>query len=375
MEGLDGQKERWIDELRDYVRRLAGNVVIKLADKEGGTRISVLDATGAEVAQVSSAGVVIPSAFARANTWRTTALLNGWADFGGFQGARYWKDDTGMVLLQGVVGGGSTGVPILNLPAGYRPAYSNRYCLRTNAGNGQVDISQLGALTPWSGGTTWQSISNVFYRVDHGINVCNYVTNYANSWVDWSSGAEPVRFWRDQFGVVHLEGMMSGGTITATSFTLPPGYRPAQRYLFACVSNGSYARIDVDTAGNVSPQSGSNAWMSLCGVHFLAENGYAPWVAPTLTNFWLNFAAGYNDAGYWKDGAGRVHLKGLLKSGNIGQAFFTLPVGYRPAGKLLFSCGSAGAQNRVDVDTSGTVTAIDGSNTWASIDGIVFRAE
>jgi len=38
----------------------------------------------------------------------------------------------------------------------------------------------------------------------------------------------------------------------------------------------------------------------------------------------------YMQPAFWKDTLGRVHLRGVFKSGPIGSSFFTLPTGYRP---------------------------------------------
>jgi len=60
------------------------------------------------------------------------------------------------------------------------------------------------------------------------------------------------------------------------------------------------------------------------------------WTAPTLTASWANAAGGYQTAGYCKDGAGFVHVRGVLKS-VVGYAWpstntllFTLPPNFRP---------------------------------------------
>lgn len=97
------------------------------------------------------------------------------------------------------------------------------------------------------------------------------------------------------------------------------------------------------------------------------------WTAPTLTTSWANFGGGYNDVGYYKDSTGRVYLRGLIKSGTIGSAAFTLPVGYRPAARCLFATISNAGLGRLDVDTSGTVIPITGSNVWFSLDNISFQ--
>lgn len=97
-------------------------------------------------------------------------------------------------------------------------------------------------------------------------------------------------------------------------------------------------------------------------------------IAPTLLNSWVNFGAGYSSAGYWKDTLGVVHLQGLMKSGTVGAAAFTLPVGYRPAAECYFACHSNSLFAFAFVNSSGSVVLASGSNASFSIDGISFRA-
>lgn len=101
-----------------------------------------------------------------------------------------------------------------------------------------------------------------------------------------------------------------------------------------------------------------------------------PWNAPTLANGWANFGGGFNPAGYWKDPAGVVHLRGLLASGTLNgaAAMFTLPAGYRPANTEMFVAISNNAVGRVDVRNTGDVVPTIGSNTNFSLDGMTFRA-
>jgi hypothetical protein len=109
----------------------------------------------------------------------------------------------------------------------------------------------------------------------------------------------------------------------------------------------------------------------------VAGGGDAGWTAPTFQNSWVNYAGGvYSPAGYRKDGAGFVHLRGLVSTGTVGSgvAIFTLPVGYRPAYQSLFVTISNSLIARVDVQADGKVCLTSGSATWASLEGITFFA-
>jgi len=99
------------------------------------------------------------------------------------------------------------------------------------------------------------------------------------------------------------------------------------------------------------------------------------WVAPTLLNSWVNYGGTYATAGYMKDSLGFVHLKGMVKTGTIGQVIFTLPVSYRPAEINTFPIVSYALFGDVYIATNGGVTANVGSSNWVSLSGIIFKAE
>lgn len=91
---------------------------------------------------------------------------------------------------------------------------------------------------------------------------------FQNSWVAWGAGEAVPGYWKDPFGFVHLKGVIKSGTINTTAFTLPPGFRPAEKQTIAVISNGAIGRLDVATDGQVTPVSGSNVYVSLNNVRF-----------------------------------------------------------------------------------------------------------
>lgn len=78
------------------------------------------------------------------------------------------------------------------------------------------------------------------------------------------------------------------------------------------------------------------------------------WTAMTLTNGWSNYGAGgYQVAQYTKIN-GVVYIQGLIKSGTLGSSgYFTMPVGYRPAGHLQWTSMSAGGVADLRVFSTG----------------------
>lgn len=97
--------------------------------------------------------------------------------------------------------------------------------------------------------------------------------------------------------------------------------------------------------------------------------------APGFENSWVAWGAGEAVPAYWKDPLGFIHLKGVIKSGTVGNTAFTLPPGYRPQEKMTFSTISNGALGRVDVTTGGAVQPVTPSNTaYVVLNGMYFRA-
>ncbi len=95
---------------------------------------------------------------------------------------------------------------------------------------------------------------------------------------------------------------------------------------------------------------------------------------PAFANSWVNFGSDWADAAFWRDPLGFVHIRGLIKSGVVGSAAFTLPPGFRPKVNEPFVAVSNGAIGRVDVLTDGTVVpASPSNNTWVALSGIHFR--
>ena len=92
-----------------------------------------------------------------------------------------------------------------------------------------------------------------------------------NSWTNYGTAYQGAGYWKDKCGVVHLCGLIKGGTTTAETviFTLPVGYRPAISEKFFAVSMNAICIIDVYGTGNVAIKTGANSgWLSLSGISF-----------------------------------------------------------------------------------------------------------
>lgn len=101
----------------------------------------------------------------------------------------------------------------------------------------------------------------------------------------------------------------------------------------------------------------------------------------TFGTDWGDYGGGFQLVEFWRDNAGRVHLRGLaLKTTDAiaGDIIFTLPVGYRPSVQEVFGTAGEPGFARVDVATNGNVycqTALDSSapgGAFISLSGISF---
>jgi len=96
----------------------------------------------------------------------------------------------------------------------------------------------------------------------------------------------------------------------------------------------------------------------------------------TLTNSWVStfgVSNGFFAPAYIKDQLGYVHLRGLANGGTVGQAIFTLPVGFRPYASCIYPVISNGVFGSLNVNSDGTVVLNAGSNMYVSLDGITFK--
>jgi hypothetical protein len=149
------------------------------------------------------------------------------------------------------------------------------------------------------------------------------------------------------------------------------------------------------TQNNIVASIGSDGKAS-----FTANGG----LATLNSSYWATYSTTYDDARYYKDAAGVVHLSGMVRSlvnidlDNSANRIFLLPVGFRPTKRILLQCAAnvPGGQGfcRVDVYADGSVVPVSAlgfsnaapsvatysdpadsiSVAWVSLNGIVFQA-
>lgn len=87
---------------------------------------------------------------------------------------------------------------------------------------------------------------------------------FDDGWTSLGADYGAVSFYRDTVGETHLRGVAQGGAAGTSVFTLPPGYRPAQRLVFAEIDvTGAPSRVDVLPDGRVVPAGSNPVTLSL----------------------------------------------------------------------------------------------------------------
>ena len=82
-----------------------------------------------------------------------------------------------------------------------------------------------------------------------------------NGWVNFGGGNADAGYMKDEFGFIHLKGLISSGTTTAgtTIFTLPVGYRPAVSLYFVVADSNGFGKLFVNANGFVAIEADVNS--------------------------------------------------------------------------------------------------------------------
>jgi hypothetical protein len=196
-------------------------------------------------------------------------------------------------------------------------------------------------------------------------------------------GYAGLNFWKDPFGVVHLEGLINCGSTMHAIFILPTSYRPSTNKILNVQSDSGIAQLLISTDGTVMTNAANGVQeMTFDGITFEATNNatviLAPLVLeprnyvgttdqPAFQNGWVNYGSGFANVAYYKNSDGLVFLEGMVKSGANSTTVFTLPTGYIPSNNMLFNSYSGThsfVNDQIEIDTSGNVS-VSTSDTGA----------
>jgi hypothetical protein len=99
----------------------------------------------------------------------------------------------------------------------------------------------------------------------------------------------------------------------------------------------------------------------------MESSSFTPFIPLPLINGWVHFGGVWQTPQYRRVGD-MVSIRGSIKSGTIGLACATLPVGYRPLlaqGRATLSNGAFGV---LTIDSAGAIVPFNGSNAQFTID-------
>jgi type II secretory pathway pseudopilin PulG len=322
--------------------------------------------------------------------WNSLSYQNSWGNYNtGFNTGGYLKTTKGIVILRGLLirtGTAVSGEVIATLPAGYRPSGPLVFVDSANVtGSGRIDIYPNGNIVYVIGDAGYDSLENIHFVADTGQYTSTTINSFYNGWSNYGGGWAQASYIVDSIGRVNIQGLLTPGTNVDDTrvYDLPSNLLPSNYMHVPETGGGSnFASIAVDPRPGYSAVKGKGL-----GTGYLTTNvmyypaAYsASWTSLTLQNSWVYDTDNSNlfsSPQYTKAADGLVSVKGLIRSGTttVDTIIATLPVGYRPIGRALFTAYSNGAYSRIDIDATGNIRFESGSNAWLSLDGLTFYAD
>jgi hypothetical protein len=120
--------------------------------------------------------------------------------------------------------------------------------------------------------SSWMSMDHVEWvtgPLDSQMTAVAGGVGFQNSWVNFGGAWQPAGYVK-RGDMVSVRGLVSSGTLGATIFTLPTGYRPPAKMRFPVMNSAAIGIIEIDTDGTIK-QAGSwnaNSYLSLSGINF-----------------------------------------------------------------------------------------------------------
>jgi type II secretory pathway pseudopilin PulG len=222
-------------------------------------------------------------------TFISPTFSNGWLNYSpgsgspDWQGAGYMLDGAGRVQTTGLVRAGvvTSGTTMFNIPNGFRPPQYLHMLNNAGGSANHFSVDASGNMLAKGGSAVYQSLQGMYFPAGRATG-SNCATQWCalpmvNGWKHYANPYSTPQYTKSSDGVVILKGLLNGGSsATATIATLPAGFCPAERLLFATVSNAAWARLDVSRSSNgtcdVLPLAGaSTVWFALDNIRYVAE--------------------------------------------------------------------------------------------------------
>lgn len=305
-----------------------------------------------------------------------TATFTGVDDAARFGPATVTKSATGWVLVTGLVykatATGATPILVATLPPGFWPSYEVAFPV-LNASEPttyNVLVKPNGEIWTTSSGLNAGHISLNNIQFNHTAATTNLTM--ANSWVAFGGAAGTPRLGNDGQGLAFFAGAMKNGTTgagVAFASTLAVADRPLEEIIMSAASTNVFGGRRISFLGVpavLAPFPATTRYELEPMLWSIAANspGYN---GMAYGNGWASYGGGYADLQFGKRPDGLVYVKGLVKSGTMGQPIARLPEGYRPPHQLLFSANSNDAPASLGVYADGNIVPRTGTNVWFSI--------
>jgi Tfp pilus assembly protein PilE len=210
-------------------------------------------------------------------TRNALTLSNGWTNYNnGWATASYVVDNEGRVAVQGLLSPGTitSGTVITSVPAAQRPAKSQILSSHSAVYN-EFSSNTTGLIASGYGSGAY-SLNAFWFPASPSPALTWTNMTLQNSWVSYDSG---VTYELPQYSktggenMVSLKGLVKSGSNTYDTpiATLPAGYRPEGRLIFASDNANTFARLDVLPNGEIHFMGSTNQWQSLDGITFHAD--------------------------------------------------------------------------------------------------------
>jgi len=204
------------------------------------------------------------------------SFMNGWTNFSsGYEVTSYVIDNSNRVNIQGLLRPGTSwaeATRIFDMPTNLLPAQYMHVATASEVMSaigieyraGSTGIVAKGI------GSGWLSANVMYYPSSY-----NSWTNLTlqNSWTAYGSIYTTPQYTKSPDGLVTLQGFLRYGTVASGTVIaqLPTGYRPGATVLATTISNLLYARIDIDSSGNIISRTTDTNWLSFDGISFYAD--------------------------------------------------------------------------------------------------------
>lgn len=314
--------------------------------------------------------------------WTSCSPQNGWAYFGsGYAPPAFTKTSDNVIMLKGMVSGGTSTAwtTLCTLPVGYRPTANIIFANTSGGAVGRIDVLPDGEVQFAAGSNSWTSLDGISFIPSSAPFTWTPITP-TSGWVNYGGVYSVLQGTQDTTGRIHLQGLIKNGTYTNTTpvGTLPPGFGAGRYIQIPETSTAGFNYTAWDSTYIYAKGIAGVTYYAIQAMYYPSSFLQTSWTAMPMSNSWVAYnSATYPPPEYTKSADGIVTVSGLIKSGTTtaGTVIGTLPAGFRPLERMLFTVAANGAWGRVDVLTNGQIIAESVSATWTSLDSITFMGD